>query len=170
MFKYGSFKLFILKFSIGVFGCFISIIYFGSLATYNENDPGFNKFSQLPDNEVNNFFGIIGSYLSSYSLIFFGYFAYLIAVFIFIESARCLFGVINKFVFLRLLCLFIGSIFIDTFIINYGPAIFFNGLFSIFFSNLIFDYFSIKLELGQIIYLVYFILLIAGFLLVFFSL
>ncbi len=169
MFKYGSFKLFILKFSIGVIGCLISILYFGSLATYNENDPGFNKFSQISANEVNNFFGILGSYLSSYSLIFFGYFSYLISVFIFIESTKFLFGVINKFLFLRFLSLFIGIVFIDTFIINYGPVIFFNGLFSIFFSNLIFDYFSIKLELGQIIYLVYFIILIAGFLLMFFS-
>ena len=58
MFKYGSFKMFVLKVSVGIITVFFSSFYITSLLTYNEGDPGFNTFStNMNEYEIKNYFG-----------------------------------------------------------------------------------------------------------------
>ena len=67
MFKYGSFKLFFIKFSLGrnIFGYFF--IFFDKFAhILHVNDPGFKTF-QRKSNENIKIFWDFGAYLSSYS-------------------------------------------------------------------------------------------------------
>ena len=83
MFKYGSFRNFIVKFLIGVFLFGFGSIYLISLYSYSQNDPGFNQINfNINENKVENFFGFFGAYLSSYSLIFIGTLSYVLAFFL----------------------------------------------------------------------------------------
>ena len=45
MFKYGSIRNFIVKFLVGIVLFGFGLIYFTSLYSYSENDPGFNQLS-----------------------------------------------------------------------------------------------------------------------------
>ena len=45
MFKYGSVRLFLIKFVLGALLTVFGLVYLGSLFTYDLNDPGFNTFS-----------------------------------------------------------------------------------------------------------------------------
>ena len=78
MFKYGSFRHFLIKVFMGALLISIGIFSIVSLYTYNSADPGFNTFSNNSSApEINNYFGSIGAYASSYLIIIFGHFAYI---------------------------------------------------------------------------------------------
>ena len=86
MFKYGSFRLFVLKILFGALLIIISAIQIVSLLTFDHKDPGFNNFISEDSNiEVVNYFGIFGAYLSSYSLVLLGQLVYIISFFILLE-------------------------------------------------------------------------------------
>ena len=65
MFKYGSFKLFLIKFLLGALLTLFSLFYLGSILSYDQNDPGFQTFTYGAEEiAISNFFGIFGSPVS----------------------------------------------------------------------------------------------------------
>ena len=81
MFKYGGFKLFLIKSSAGaaflVFGVFMMI----SLGTHNTSDPGLGKLHSFGD--IKNFFGYFGALASSSFLFAFGLYSFVLSFFFF---------------------------------------------------------------------------------------
>ena len=102
MFKYGSFRLFLIKFVFGLIVSGFSIIYFLSLFSYDHSDPGFKRFQDSSINlEVSNYIGYFGAYLSSYSFVIFGYLSYIFVIFLFLEGIKSLTGFKNNKIFLK---------------------------------------------------------------------
>ncbi len=144
MFKYGSFRKFFIKVFLGLVSITFSLIYLGSLLSYNENDPGFKNFSNQEINrEIFNYFGIFGSYLSSYSIVIIGSLSYLIGFFILFEGTKSILGMINQRYFLRFFSNLFGIFFTGIFIYLYGLDNFNPGLISIFLSDQI-NYYVFK--------------------------
>ena len=87
MFKYGSFRNFVIKFFIGIILFGFGSIYLISLYTYSPNDPGYQNFNEGEiQNNIENLMGFFGAYLSSYSLIFIGTLSYLLCFFVILEG------------------------------------------------------------------------------------
>ena len=90
MFKYGGFKLFLIKTFLGLMlvgsGLFVLI----SLATYSQEDPGLGKFHSFGD--ITNFFGHFGALTSSTLLFLFGKYSYVIGFFVFFIGITLFFG------------------------------------------------------------------------------
>ena len=104
MFKYGTFKNFVVKFVLGTALFSFGLVYLTSLYSYSPNDPGFNQLNQnFNDNDIKNLFGFFGAYLSSYSLIFIGTLAYFLGFLILIEGGKFILGIISRMVFLKFL-------------------------------------------------------------------
>ena len=170
MFKYGSFRLFLIKFSIGAIFTAFGLIYLGSLLSYDVNDPGFKTFSTFETNlDIKNYFGLFGAYLSSYSIIILGVLAYLISFFILIEGLKNLLGIKSFLLFFRFLSNILGVFFISIFIFFYGADYINTGLVSIFLSDLLNQYIYQNINNYILVYLVNFIILIIGISLIFFS-
>ena len=92
MFKYGSFRNFVIKFFVGIVLFIFGLIYLTSLYSFSPNDPGFNKLNyNINDSEISNLLGFFGAHLSSYSLVFIGTLSYLLAFFITTEGACLLY-------------------------------------------------------------------------------
>ena len=101
MFKYSSITNFFLKFFLGTISVVFAVIYIGSLISYSQTDPGFGKFIDSSTNEnISNFFGIYGAYISSYSLIIFGGLTYCFAIFILLEGLKSILGINNHYLIL----------------------------------------------------------------------
>ncbi len=167
MFKYGSIRKFFIKSLYGFAFIAFSIIYLGSLLSYNENDPGFKIFSNNGLNvETLNYFGNFGSYLSSYSIIIIGSLSYIVGFFILIEGSKALLGMINSYLFLRFIYNIIGIIFINVFIHSYGTEFINPGIISIFLSNQIEYYLAESINNHIFIYLFNLGLLIVGLILI----
>ena len=98
MFKYGSFRNFVIKFFVGIILFGFGSIYLVSLFTYSPNDPGYQNFNE---GEIQNILGHFGAYLSSYSLVFIGTLSYLFALFLTIEGGRIFLGMAIRFVILN---------------------------------------------------------------------
>ncbi len=170
MFKYGSFRNFIVKFTIGIVFFVFGVIYLGSLISYSQSDPGFNQLKyNLNDNEVKNIVGIFGAYLSSYSLIFVGSLGYLLGFFITLEGGKLCLGIINRLVVLKFVSNFLGTLLINISLRSIDIDTFEKGL----FSQFVIDIFSnIKLDFLANIFLYFllnFLILIFGLFLVIFS-
>ncbi len=170
MFKYGSIRKFFIKIFFGSISVIFSLVYLGSLLSYNKNDPGFKKFSdQDISQDVINYFGIFGSYLSSYSIVIIGSLSYVIGFFILIEGIKSILGIINKKYFLRFFSNLFGIFFISIFIYLYGSDKFNSGLISIFLSDQLNYYIFEKINNSLLIYLLNLIVFIIGFILIFLS-
>ena len=62
MFKYGSFRNFVIKFLVGIILFGFGLIYITSLYTYSKIDPGFNQLSSsISKGEIENAFGLFGA-------------------------------------------------------------------------------------------------------------
>ena len=60
MFKYGSFRNFVVKFFLGIALFLFGIIYLTSLYSYFPSDPGFNQFNySINDSEIGNLLGFL---------------------------------------------------------------------------------------------------------------
>ncbi len=170
MFKYGSFRSFVIKFFFGLIFLFIGIFYFGSLLGFSENDPGFKTYSGGETGlVVSNFFGLYGSYVSSYSFVIIGSFSYLTSVFIIFESSKLILGVNSRFIFLRFLSNLCGVIFIGIFIFIQKIELLNVGLISIFISKILLDLINIYSNNVLIISLLNIFILILGIILVMLS-
>ena len=116
MFKYGSIRNFIVKFSVGIILFGFGLIYFTSLYSYSANDPGFNQLNyNTNDSNIENLMGFFGAYLSSYSLIFIGTLSYLLVIFIILEGGKLFLGVTSRFIILKFLSNLTGIILINVF-------------------------------------------------------
>ncbi len=171
MFKYGSFRNFIVKFFVGIILFGFGLIYLGSLYSYSPNDPGFNQLNyNINGNEIKNVLGLFGAYLSSYSLIFIGTLSYLLALFITIEGGKLFLGIISPLKILKLVSNIIGIIIINislrAFDINYLEK----GLIAQFVIDLISNFKLVFFENIFIYYLLNFLLLILGIFLIVVSL
>ena len=82
MFKYGSFRNFVIKLFVGIVLLIFGLVYLTSLYSFSPNDPGFSQFNyNVKENEISNLLGLFGAQLSSNSLVFIGTLSYLLAFF-----------------------------------------------------------------------------------------
>ncbi len=178
MFKYGSFRKFIIKFFVGLIAFGFGAVYLVSLYSYSELDPGFNQLNySINDIKVNNVFGFFGAYLSSYSIIFIGSLSYILAFFITIEGGKNFLGIISQQIILRFISNLFGIIFVNVSLRSIDVTLLEKGLISQFVLDLskninlnflenIFVYFIINfllLTLGILLLLVSFKLNISSF-------
>ncbi len=163
MFKYGSVRKFFVKIFFGILAICFSFVYLISLASYSVKDPGFKTFSNETINqEVANYLGGFGSYLSSYSLVIIGSSSYIVCIFIFLEGIKVLLGIKSSYLFLRFLSNIFGVFFVGVFVYLYGIYSIKSGIISIFLSDLISEYLYKDLQSAFIIYLFNFIILFLG--------
>ena len=108
MFKYGGFKLFLIKTFLGLVltgsGLFILI----SLGTHSPEDPGLGKIQSFGD--ITNFFGHFGALISSALLFLFGVYSYVIGFFVSFAGITLLFGLMVKNNFLKFFLIIFSSI------------------------------------------------------------
>ncbi len=167
MFKYGSFKLFLIKFLFGALGSSFGIIYLLSLLSYNENDPGFTIYSDnVLNTDITNYFGVSGSYISSYSLVIVGGISYIFAFFIISEGVKALLGIRTKFLILRLISNIFGCLIVNIFFYSYGVSYINTGLSGFFFSEILNKHLLYGIENQVLIYIINLILFVAGLFLI----
>ncbi len=170
MFKYGSVKLFIVKLVFGLLILTFSIFHLGSLITYDNNDPGFNSFSDNVDvTQIENFFGIGGAYLSSYSMVLLGQLSFLVSVFFLINGFKFVFGFNNNLFIFKFISNLVGIIMLSASLSFYN---FFNinfGITSIFISDLLFNFIENYLSNSILNFLFNIFLLLLGVYIILFS-
>ncbi len=170
MFKYGSLRKFLIKIFFGLISVIFSIVYLGSLISYSENDPGFKNFTNQDINQgIYNYFGIFGSYLSSYSIIIIGSLSYVVGFFILFEGVKSIFGIINKKYLLRFFLNLFGVFFINIFIYLYGLDRINSGLISIFLFDQINYYVYEKINNPLLTYILSLLIFIFGLFLIILS-
>ncbi len=114
MFKYGSFRSFVVMFFVGIILFGFGLVYLASLYSYSENDPGFSQLNyNIIDNKVENILGLFGAHLSSYSLIFIGTLSYILAFFITVEGGKLFLGIASRKIILKFLSNLIGIMIIN---------------------------------------------------------
>tara|TARA_B100000989_G_C19527984_1_gene467956 strand:+ start:23 stop:2257 length:2235 start_codon:yes stop_codon:yes gene_type:complete len=170
MFKYGSFKSFVVKFLSGIILLGSGLIYFISLFSYSPNDPGFNQLNyNINENEIENLLGFFGAYLSSYSLIFIGTLSYLIAFFIILEGSKLFLGISSPFIILKLLSHLVGIVIVNVSLKSVDIASFKSGLIAQFLIDLSSGTNLNLLENFFIYFILNFLLLVFGIILIFLS-
>ena len=114
MFKYGSFRNFIVKFILGIIFFVFGLGYLASLYSYSPNDPGFSQLNNnINKGEIKNILGLFGAYLSSYSLVFIGILSYLFAFFITIQGGKFFLGITSRLIILKFISNFLGIIIVN---------------------------------------------------------
>ena len=170
MFKYGTFKNFVVKFVLGTALFSFGLVYLTSLYSYSPNDPGFNQLKQnFNENDIKNLFGFFGAYLSSYSLIFIGTLAYFLGFLMLIEGGKFILGIISRMVFLKFLSNLLGIIITNISLRSIDDVYLERGLISQFVIDL---FSSIKISFLEnilIYFIINFFLLIFGFYLILLS-
>ena len=170
MFKYGSLRNFVIKFFLGVFFFGIGLAYLVSLYSYSLSDPGFNQLNySINDDKIENLLGFFGAYLSSYSLIFIGSLSYLMAFFIMLEGGKSFLGISSRLKILKFLSNLIGLIIINVSLNSFNFVYLKTGLISQFIIDL---FTNIDLNIGEnifIYFIINFLLLIIGIILIFLS-
>ncbi len=170
MFKYGSIRNFIVKFLVGIVLFGFGLIFFTSLYSYSENDPGFNQLSyDINDSNIENLMGFFGAYLSSYSLIFIGTLSYLLVFFIILEGGKLFLGITNRFIILKFLSNLLGIILINVSIKTANIPFLKTGLVSQFLIDLFTNINLNLLENIFIYFIINFLLLLFGIFLIFLS-
>ena len=136
MFKYGSFRNFVIKFFIGIILFGFGLIYLVSLYTYSPNDPGYQNFNE---GEIQNILGHFGAYLSSYSLVFIGTLSYLFALLLTIEGGKIFLGIANRLIILKFISNIAGIISINISLKSFDEFFLETGI----LTQIIIDLFSI---------------------------
>ncbi len=170
MFKYGSFRNFVIKFLVGMILFVFGLVYLTSLYTYSPNDPGFNQLNyNTDDNKIENLLGYFGAYLSSYSYIFIGTLSYLLAFFLTLEGGKLFLGITSQMIILKFFSNLLGIIIVNVSLKIAGFAYLKTGLISQF---LIDTFAIINLNFFEnifIYFIINFLILIFGIVLIFFS-
>ena len=170
MFKYGSIRNFIVKFLVGIILFAFGLIYFTSLYSYSANDPGFNQLNyNINDSNIENLMGFFGAYLSSYSLIFIGTLSYLLVFFIILEGGKLFLGITSRFIILKFLSNLTGIILINVSIKSVDITFLNTGLVSQFLVDLFTSINFNLLENIFIYFIINFLLLVFGVVLIFLS-
>ena len=169
MFKYGSFRNFVVKLFIGIILFGFGTIYLASLYTYSLDDPGYQLNYNFNEDEVKNILGLFGAYLSSYSFVFVGTLSYLFALFLTVEGGRFFLGISSRLVILRFLSILLGIMFVNMSLRTVDDTYLEKGLLSQFvldlFSTINFNF----LDNIFIYFFINFLLLIFGIFLIFLS-
>ena len=170
MFKYGSFRNFVVKFFVGIVLFAFGSIYIASLYSYSSNDPGFNQINyNINDSRIENLLGFYGAYLSSYSLIFFGTLIYLMAFFITLEGGKLILGISSRVIFLKFLSNLVGVLIINVSLKSINLTYLNTGLVSQFCIDI---FTNIDLKFAENIFVNFifnFLLLVFGIILILFS-
>ena len=116
MTKLKKIKSFIYTFCFGILLLFLSFFTFVSLITHSELDPYFGN-SNASEN-INNFFGILGSYFGGTSYVFFSNLSYFVPIFFLILGFKKIIGN-NKGFFIIYFFSFFLSIISISFLLNY---------------------------------------------------
>ena len=116
MFQYGSFKLFAFKIFFGLTLIAISVFTFASILTYNPSDPGFRSIGNLNDQNIRNFFGIIGSKYSSFLLVFIGHSSFIFSTYFLVCGIKYFLGIKHYNFILKFIIIFLCHIFINIFL------------------------------------------------------
>ena len=170
MFKYGSFRNFVIKFFIGIVIFGFGSIYLASLFSYNQDDPGFNQLNNnINKNDIKNFLGLFGAYLSSYSLIFIGTLSYLLAFFLTLEGAKFFLGIMSRLIILKFLSNLFGLLIINVSLRSIEKVYLERGLISQFIIDSLNGVSLSFLENNFIYFILNFLLLLLGIFLVLFS-
>ncbi len=170
MFKYGSFRNFVIKFFVGLVLFGFGLAYLSSLYSYSPNDPGFKQLNyNMNENEIKNILGFFGAYLSSYSIIFIGTLSYLFAFILTLEGSKLFLGINSRPVIVKILSNLLGIILINISLISIDKVFLERGLISQFiidiFSNINLNF----LENIVIYFIINFILLLLGIYLILLS-
>ncbi len=170
MFKYGSIRNFIVKFLVGIILFVFGLIYFTSLYSYSANDPGFSQLNyNINDSNIENLMGFFGAYLSSYSLIFIGTLSYLLVFYIILEGGKLFLGINSRFIILKFLSNLSGIILINASIKSVDIGFLKTGLVSQFLIDLFTNINLNFLENIFIFFIINFLLLVFGVILIFLS-
>jgi len=170
MFKYGSIRNFIVKFLLGIILFGFGLIYFTSLYSYSANDPGFNQLNyNINDSNIENLIGVFGAYLSSYSLIFIGTLSYLLVFFIILEGGKLFLGITSRFILLKFLSNLTGIILVNVAIKSVNITFLKTGLVSQFLVDLLSNINLYQIENIFIYFIINFLLLAFGVVLIFLS-
>ena len=94
MFKYGGFKLFLIKTLLGLVLAGSGVFVLISLGTFSPDDPGIGKLHSYGN--ITNFFGNFGALTSSVLLFLFGAYSYIIGAFIAFLGLTLFFGFLVK--------------------------------------------------------------------------
>ncbi len=147
MFRYGSFKLFLLKVFVGSLLVSLSSFLILSILTHNPNDPGIGKLSS--ETEIFNFFGFWGSISSSVLLVIFGSLSIIIVCFTFyVGLLLCIGLTVNKLILKIFFVLFAVFLFDFSSLFN-EINIFENGV----VSKILFDIFLYYLPFVNNVYI-----------------
>ena len=137
MFKYGSFRNFVIKFLVGIILFGFGLILLTSIYSYSQNDPGFNQLNyNINEYEINNILGLFGAYLSSYSIIFIGTFSYLLVFFIIIEGSKNILGIKSRLIVLKFIANLLGIILVNVSLQSLDVSFIQRGLISKFIVDI----------------------------------
>ncbi len=167
MFKYGSFRLFILKILAGLLLITFSIVYVVSLKTHNYNDKAFGITGS--NFNIENYFGLFGSYLSSGSLNLIGSLSYLMFLFLALEGIKLTIGIKNPYLIPRFVLIFFGITLTNLFIAAYTASAFNAGTLAKQLYIFTLSLFNVYILNTAIIYLIYLFLFLIGLLLIYVS-
>ena len=136
MFNYGNFKSFSIKIFLGLFFLLLSLFLFASFISHSPNDSGYGI--AINSNNVTNWGGVPGAYISSFAFVFLSYSAYFIPAFLMITGLKFMLGFSNRFILLKITSLFIGM-----FILNLSLTIteLDESILGFFAFNLLHEYF-----------------------------
>mgnify|MGYP001204572850 CR=1 FL=1 len=170
MFKYGSFRLFLIKIILGFTYLVFGIVYFGSLISHNIDDPGFKTFTTYEDVlEIKNYFGLFGSYLSSYSIVLIGIFSYSISLFFLIEGFKNITGIKTYYFFIKFFSNLLSVFLISVVVFFYGMKNINTGLISIFIYDFLNKFLYNSINNIIFINIINIVLLLSGFFLLSYS-
>ena len=136
MFKYGSIRNFVVKFVFGIVLFGFGLICLISLYSFSPNDPGFNQLNYNNKNDIENFLGYFGAYLSSYLLVFVGTLSYLLFFFLTLEGGKLFLGISSRLIILKFLSNLTGIIVINISLKSIDIPYLKTGLFSQFVIDL----------------------------------
>ena len=105
-------RIFLTNKIFGLLSVIASIMIFFSLISHNLEDPGFGRFSSYEN--LHNFLGLYGAYLSSFLFILFDKTSYIFVLFFFILGFRLFVYGSNKFLALRFFILIFAIALINT--------------------------------------------------------
>ncbi len=109
MFKYGSLKLFAIKFLFGSLLIIFSTFSLLSLITYSATDPGFKSTGDLSfQKDIINLFGETGSRYASLLIVLIGSASYLMHIFLLYSGLKYVLGFYHKYFVLKFFILLIG--------------------------------------------------------------
>ena len=108
MFRYGGFKLFLFKTTVGFVLVFIGLFILLSIASHNPDDPGLGKLQSFGN--ITNFFGQFGALTSSAFLFFFGIYSYVLGGFISFIGFFLFLGIAIKNIFIKLFLVLVSSV------------------------------------------------------------